>query len=299
MMYKFTICMPTYNRAYIIKKPLNSLLAQTLDNFEVIVVDDGSSDDTEVVVKQFEEKLNLKYIKKENGGKHTALNAGVKNAKGELFLILDSDDELTPSALQQMSEIWDSYENKKEICGVMGRCSTNGEIIGKSFNPMQKLISYVEFHYGKGGGRYGDCCECVRTDIINKYHWPETLDTRFVPESYVNDMIGLKYKFIVTDVVFEYKEYQENGITQNYKEYIKKNIVGYLYAAVSKINDVLPYAKPEEITFKSKVDIWRKYWDLVFIDKCGKGSRVNGITFWGYLGYIYSILRRLVKNRII
>lgn len=294
-MKKFTICMPAYNRAYIIRKPLDSLVNQDLKDFEVLVVDDGSTDGTEDVVKEYEGKLNLTYIKKKNGGKHTALNVGLDNAKGELFLILDSDDELLPDALSQMNQLWEENKHDVNICGIMGRCATNGKTIGRPFAQTPGLMSYVAFHYAKGGGHYGDCCECVRTDIINKFRWPENLETRFVPESYVNDLIGLKYKLVTVNTVFEIKEYQENGITLNYKEFIRKNINGILFGAVSKIEDILPYAAPGDMTLWSKIRVWGNYWTYVMTDKAGTGPRVKRVSFLGALGFLYGMTKNFAK----
>lgn len=291
---RFSICIPTYNRAYIIRKPLESLVKQSFKDFEVLVIDDGSTDNTESVVDIYKTKLQLTYIKKENGGKHTALNAALDIAKGELFMILDSDDELLPDALDSMNELWNQYKNNSFICGVMGRCTSNDQIIGRQFPQSPGFMSYVAFHNGKGGGRYGDCCECVRTDIINKYRWPEYIDTHFVPESYVYDMIGLEYQTVTVNDVFEIKEYQNNGITLNYREYIRNNINGFLFASVSKIEHIFKNAKAGDITLISKIKVWARYWDYVRFDTGKNGSRVEKMTFIGIAGYLYWQLKRLL-----
>ena len=128
----FSICVPTYNRAYIIQRTLNSILSQTFKDYEVILVDDGSTDNTGDVVESYLCNENWHYIYKENGGKHTVLNEGIKQAKGEMFIILDSDDSLIPDALESMYVIWDGIKNKDEFCGVMGRgVDQKGEWIGK------------------------------------------------------------------------------------------------------------------------------------------------------------------------
>ena len=89
-----SIITPSYNRANLLPKAYESLKKQTSKDFEWIVVDDGSKDNTDEVVQKFisENQIEIKFIKKENGGKHTAVNRGVKEACGELVLILDSDD---------------------------------------------------------------------------------------------------------------------------------------------------------------------------------------------------------------
>ena len=96
-----TIFTPTYNRAYIIGKLYGSLLEQTDRNFEWLIVDDGSTDNTRELIGSFirEDRISIRYFRQENGGKHRAINRGVREAAGELFFIVDSDDQLTPEAV--------------------------------------------------------------------------------------------------------------------------------------------------------------------------------------------------------
>lgn len=288
----FSVCVPTFNRAYCIARPLKSLLNQTFRDFEVVIVDDGSTDNTEEVVSEFKNSgLIIRYFKQSNGGKHTALNTGVRNAKGELFLILDSDDELVPEALQLLADKWKKDGNMPNICGIMARCSSEGKLVGKPFPPELKEMSYVYFHYGKGSGVYGDCCECVKTDILKQYTWPVIEGTKFVPENYVADQIGLKYKLLLLSHQLEKKIYLESdGITKNVLAYQKKNYLGYLYNAASKIDIILPNSK--EVTLSSKIKIWMRYWKFVDYDKEAKGARCNYVSV---LGWITRILYQIKK----
>ena len=107
-----TILTPTYNREKTLKRAYESLLAQTNKDFEWIVVDDGSSDNTKSLIEGFinESKLDIRYIYKTNGGKHTALNVGTAEAKGELLLILDSDDYLSEDAIELSYAYWEKYK---------------------------------------------------------------------------------------------------------------------------------------------------------------------------------------------
>ena len=123
---KITVFTPTYNRAYIIEKLYHSLQRQTFKDFEWIVVDDGSEDETEDLFKKIQKDKNLfeiRYIKQKNGGKHRAINKGIEIAKGELFFIVDSDDYLIDTALKTITEIEESIpENeKKQFAGVCGQ----------------------------------------------------------------------------------------------------------------------------------------------------------------------------------
>lgn len=98
-----TVFTPTYNRAHLLHRVRQSLLQQNFVDFEWLIVDDGSTDETEQLVQSWITQnpiIPIRYIKKTNGGKHTAINTGVQAAAGELFVILDSDDQLLPDALK-------------------------------------------------------------------------------------------------------------------------------------------------------------------------------------------------------
>ena len=107
-----TVLTPTYNRAKLLDRLYQSLCQQTYQDFEWIVVNDGSKDDTDEVVQSFiaEKKINILYIKQENGGKHRAINRGVKEAKGKLFFTIDSDDCLTKDAVEKVIK-WQNIGN--------------------------------------------------------------------------------------------------------------------------------------------------------------------------------------------
>ena len=103
-----TILTPTYNRAELLKSLFASLCSQTCFDFEWLIVDDGSTDDTSLVVKTFKsDKFPIRYYLKENGGKHTALNYSHPYIKGELLFIVDSDDILTPDAINTINKNFD------------------------------------------------------------------------------------------------------------------------------------------------------------------------------------------------
>ena len=140
---KFTIFTPTYNRKELLKNLYESLKNQTYKDFEWIIVNDGSSDGTELSVRQFldEKILDIKYFYKENGGKQRAYNYGVEKARGELFICLDSDDKYVDNALETILKYWKKYENDREIAG-MGYLSIyeNGEVIGTKF-PKDEMIT--------------------------------------------------------------------------------------------------------------------------------------------------------------
>ena len=100
---RITVFTPAYNRGYIIEKLYRSLQNQTFRNFEWLIIDDGSSDNTSEKIQSFIQDNNdfpIIFEKVENGGKHRAINLGVQKARGELFFIVDSDDYLTNTSLE-------------------------------------------------------------------------------------------------------------------------------------------------------------------------------------------------------
>ena len=117
---KVSIILPTYNRAHIIEKAIQSVLNQTYQDFEIIIIDDGSKDDTKKIIRGFQEKDNrIKYIRfEENKGAAAARNAGIKMSKGEYITFQDSDDEWVIDKLEkQMKVIETSSENIVIYCG--------------------------------------------------------------------------------------------------------------------------------------------------------------------------------------
>ena len=103
--YIFTVFTPTYNRAHTLSRVYKSLADQTFKNFEWLIVDDGSTDGTKVLIEKWTEEASfpIRYFYQENQGKHIAHNLGVKKARGELFLSLDSDDTCVPEALERFN----------------------------------------------------------------------------------------------------------------------------------------------------------------------------------------------------
>jgi len=96
--FVFTVFTPTYNRAHTLPRVWNSLRRQTFRNFEWLIVDDGSSDNTREMVSGWSRisDFPIRYLWQRNALKKTAINLGVREARGQLFLSIDSDDECTP-----------------------------------------------------------------------------------------------------------------------------------------------------------------------------------------------------------
>ncbi|MBM6920227.1 glycosyltransferase family 2 protein [Phocea massiliensis] len=293
----FTVFIPTYNRAYTLNRCLDSLINQSFKDFEVVVVDDGSTDNTQKIINKYQHQLPIRYFWKENGGKHTAINLGIENAAGEMFIILDSDDYFTEDALKQFYMHWNEIKDKDHFCGIMMRCREIGkeQIHGNLFPKNYFISNYVDFHFVSGvkNGGYGDCCECLRTEILKRYRFPIVEGVRFVPEAYITDQIGLKYQMMCFNEVVKIIEYQSDGITRNRDNFVQKNSLGYLYNVISKLEYIFPHTKG--IRLKIKISYWYDYWNFQKMNANNSEIRVKRISFLGCITKVAYPVIRLLK----
>lgn len=129
MEYTFTVFTPTFNRAASIHRVYESLQSQTFRDFEWLIVDDGSEDDTADLVRRWikEADFPIEYMKQNHAGKHIAWNYALQKAKGYFFIIADSDDAFVPNALERLLEVYKSIPEKDaaKYRGVTCRCITD------------------------------------------------------------------------------------------------------------------------------------------------------------------------------
>lgn len=229
---KITVFTPTYNRAYIIEKLYNSLLEQTFTDFEWIVVDDGSTDNTEELFEGIlynENLFEIRYLKVENGGKHRAINKGIEMASGEMFFIVDSDDYLPADALMQIANTERTIpeEQKSGFAGVCGIKAYTPEIwVGSTFHGSEYLdITSLEREKYQISG---DKAEVFYTDVLRKYPFPEFEGERFLSEAVVWDRIandGYKLRFFNHPIYI--CDYLPDGLSANCGEHFEKSPRGY------------------------------------------------------------------------
>ena len=210
-----TVITPTYNRAYILPKLFESLCAQSRKDFEWLIVDDGSKDDTESVVQTFTADFPVRYIRKENGGKHTALNAGIKTVSTELTIIVDSDDRLLPDAVEIIGSYYEKYRSSQEIGALCFlRCNQNGRpILGLDRDEF--TASYIDYRIKEN--RPGDMAEVFRTKVLQENPFPEFPGERFLSEDVVWIEIGRKHPFVFINRPIYVCEYLQDGLTANDK----------------------------------------------------------------------------------
>lgn len=214
--YSFTVFTPTFNRAGTLHKVYDSLRAQTFKDFEWLIVDDGSTDNTKGLIEkwQSEAEFPIRYIYQENRGKHVAFNRGVKEAKGELFLTFDSDDACVPEALREFKYYWDNIpsEKREDFSGVTALCQDErGNVIGNEFPSVVVDDSPIIMNFKHNV--YGDKWGFHRTEILRRCPFPEIVGEKFIPEGIVWNRIALKYKVRFINKKLEIVEYQMDGLT--------------------------------------------------------------------------------------
>ncbi len=193
----FTVFTPTYNRAYTLPGVYASLCAQTFRDFEWFIIDDGSTDGTEALVSSWQGEcaFSIRYAWHENVGKHRTHNRGVSEARGMLFLTLDSDDSLVPEALERMKAQWDGIpiEVKAEFAGAAGLCVTDtGSEVGSNYpaDPLDSNMFEIREKYRVTGEK----CGFQRTDVFREFPFPEFAGERFITEATVWNRIARRYK---------------------------------------------------------------------------------------------------------
>lgn len=257
---RITVFTPTYNRGYLIENLYRSLQRQTFHDFEWVVVDDGSTDDTEERFASFAKEENafpIRYIKTVNGGKHRAINVGTQLAQGELFYIVDSDDYLPDDALQIIDEVERTIpEEEKDtfggVCGIKG--FGNDKAIGSSFEGEFLDITMLE---RAKNGISGDKAEAFYTALLRKYPFPEYEGEKFVTECVVWDKIafdGYRLRFFNKTVMI--CEYRPDGLS----------------------------AQGEKLFFRNP-----KGWGL-YLHQCAKYGKIKGLEKWSAYNKYYKKL---------
>lgn len=210
--YRFSVWTPTYNRAPFLIRVYESLVKQTFKDFEWIIVDDGSTDNTKEVVEMFisEKKLkSIRYFKKRNGGKHTAWRLATRVFEGKYVITNDSDDTLNADALEKFNKYWLDLENSTEYYSfweVKGRDqNSKGVVIG---NPLPSKV--FDSNYSTLVYKYrikGDMLACRKASILrDEAKVPEHFDYEDMcnnfPESIRWARAGKIYKSKFVEDVF-------------------------------------------------------------------------------------------------
>lgn len=230
--FAFTVFIPTYNRAHLLPKALQSVADQTFRYFEVIIVDDGSVDDTRRLVSEWcaSVPFPVTYHYQSNRGKIAAHNAAVTMARGELFVSLDSDDTLLPDALERLHHHWQSIsiERRGRFSGVEGHTATvDGKICGALYPQDRMESNFLEMHYRLGV--WGDKKGALRTDLLRQYPYPLFPGEKHVRDSLLWEDLAERYLCLFVNEVFQEVEQHADGMTANIFKVRMLNPRGFRY----------------------------------------------------------------------
>lgn len=211
-----SVCTPTYNRASYLKRVYASLCAQNFTNFEWLVIDDGSSDETPAVMADLIKQATFPvvYVRQENRGKHVAVNRAVERARGTLFIIIDSDDACAPGMFNTIESEWTSLDSKEGVAGLAFlTMSLNREIVGDRF-PHERVRArmpnyYERFRIG------GDKCDVHVTAVFRANLFPETPGEKFCPEALVWNRFSRAYDTVFINEAIKIVEYLPDGLSAN------------------------------------------------------------------------------------
>lgn len=230
--YKITLFTPTYNRAYILEPLYKSIQRQTFHDFEWLIVDDGSTDNTQEVVEKWMQEDNffpIRYYKQENGGKCRAINYGLDLAQGELFFIMDSDDYLTDNALERAAYWESTIAGKPMFMGVVGNRGSSetyspNRPLGAPYRDCNVYVRYPEYTQDVVDGEHAGVWY---TEIHRKYKYPEFEGENFMTPCIAwNRMANDGYQVRIFDEIIWVCNYLQDGLTMQGNMRFIKNPAG-------------------------------------------------------------------------
>lgn len=226
-MKRLTIFTPTYNRAYILPMLYNSLCEQTCQDFEWLIVDDGSTDNTWELIEKWmhEERVEIRYFFQENSGKMMAHNKAVQESNSELFMCVDSDDYLcSAQVVGEVISYWDCHnkESKDDICGIIAY-----KEIGQNQMPFPEGMSIAHKSELPIKGFRGETALVFKRDVLEQYPFPYFVGEKFVTDDYIYDQIDQKYKYLLFPYYIQHCKYHIDGYSHNYMRLLFDNPKGF------------------------------------------------------------------------
>lgn len=282
-----TIFTPTFNRGYIISKLYDSLVSQTYKDFEWLIVDDGSTDNTKTIVEKFilDDKIKIRYFYQQNQGKHIAFNLGVSKCVGDLFYCVDSDDYLPTNSLEIINNLYQEIKDNNKAAGIIGHkyYYNQEKIVGIKFPTTNILMNYIDLYY-----KYkikGDKAIIFKSSVIKKYHFPKFNNEKFLTEAYLYQQIDEDYCFYITDSNLYYSEYLTDGLSSNFNKIAKNYPIGFYhyYQALSQ---------NKHLNLKYKL-IFKAYFYLYTI-YCHK--KIKNIFYFLFVSPLILYLHYLMKQ---
>lgn len=235
MSYRLTVFTPSYNRAYCLNNCYQSLCRQTSNDFCWLVIDDGSTDNTRLLVASWieENQIPIQYIYQENQGMHGAHNTAYKNINTEYNICIDSDDYMPDNAVEHILRSIEGLD--EQYAGLVGLdADTSGNLIGTGIPAHLTECTLTEL-YEKFKVK-GDKKLVYRTEIVRKYpQYPVFEGERLVPLSYLYSLIDQEYKLRPLNEILVKVDYQPGGSTKTIFSQYMKYPRGFAFFRISSI----------------------------------------------------------------
>jgi glycosyltransferase involved in cell wall biosynthesis len=255
---RIAVCTPTHDRAATLPRVHESLCAQTFPDFEWLVIDDGSTDDTPEVITALAARspFAVRYFRQENAGKHVALNRASRECRSFFLAILDSDDWYLPNCLERLVHHWDRLPDPSRYAEVQGLCADErGTVLGDRYPTDIFDADYYAMTqvYRLRGDRAG----MIRADVLRAHPFPEAFPTTFLPEAIVLNRIALSYLIRGFNEVIAHKEYLPGGLTRS-RAHLNRGAAG---PRLLQLEELLAMAKtrplPADVRLKAYANLSR------------------------------------------
>jgi glycosyltransferase involved in cell wall biosynthesis len=244
----FTVFTPTYNRAHTLHRVFDSLSAQTFRDFEWLVVDDGSTDNTPELIAKWTKIANfpIRYFRQPHLGRHIAHNLAIREARGEMWTGIDSDDELVPHALERIRYLWLEIPEteRANFFSVAGLCrDQHGQMVSIPFptSPFDVDVrDYLFLHRRFAGEKWG----AAPMDGVRRFPFPEITGTNFIPEGVHGLQMARAFRInrFVNEVFRIYHvDDSETGATLTGRRNIAQGAPGRVYYYLWLLNHELDY----------------------------------------------------------
>ncbi len=239
-----TILTPTYNRGKELTQLYHSLCEQTSYEFQWFLIDDGSTDDTKVIVEEFmkDAPFSIQYAYQPNGGKHRALNTGIAKIDSTLTFIVDSDDTLTKTAVELILLYEERYRKRENLCGFSFlRAFPDGVINGKEFAEEEFIGEYRQVRI-RAKDTHSDKAEVFKTSCLKEFPFPEFEGEKFLGEDLVWVRMDRKYQMVYVNKAIYIGNYLANGLTNQRRIHNLKSPRGCMARAEEFMKPDIPFS---------------------------------------------------------
>lgn len=266
---KISILTATYNRANLLINLYKSILKNSINKeivIEWLIMNDGSSDNTEEIVKKFinDNIIKILYFSQKNMGKMEAINNLIPHVTGDLIIECDSDDYFVDGAFDFINEQYKENKNQNIYALCFLKYDKNGKNIGSEFK--NDITTMFDLYFSEGEN--GEKALVYYGDFRKKYKYELEKNERFVTEARMHHKLDLKYKIKCINKPIMICEYQENGYTNNILDQFIQNPKGY-YNFFMEILE----RDTKNISFNKRIYVIKHYILFKYLTNSKKGFK--------------------------